>query len=64
MLRVYDYTKEKTGFIREISKYDAMIKDYCKSTDWDWRLVSSLVFQESRFNPNTVSLAALLELCK
>lgn len=55
VLRVYDYTKEKTGFIREISKYDAMIKDYCKSTDWDWRLVSSLVFQESRFNPNTVS---------
>ena len=32
-----------------ISKYDDIIKKYSKEIGWDWRLVSSLIYQESRF---------------
>jgi membrane-bound lytic murein transglycosylase F len=41
----------------KISKYDESIKKYSKEIGWDWRLVSSLVYQESRFNPTVVSWA-------
>ena len=29
-----------------------IIKKYSEIIDWDWRLLASLIFQESRFNPN------------
>ncbi|MPM08926.1 Membrane-bound lytic murein transglycosylase F [bioreactor metagenome] len=32
-----------------ISKYDKVIKKYSEEIGWDWRLVSSLIYQESRF---------------
>jgi len=38
-----------------ISKYDNAIKKYSKQIDWDWRLLASLIYQESRFNPNARS---------
>lgn len=38
-----------------ISKYDKYIKKYSKLIDWDWRLLASLIYQESRFNPNIKS---------
>lgn len=44
----------KTG---AISDYDALIKIYSGIIGWDWRLLASLVFQESRFNPDAVSPA-------
>jgi membrane-bound lytic murein transglycosylase F len=48
-----DYSSLKvTG---KISKYDDVIKKYSKSINWDWRLVSSIVYQESRFNYNAKS---------
>ena len=34
-----------------ISPYDSIIKKYAKVLDWDWRLLSSLVYQESKFEP-------------
>lgn len=40
-----------------ISKYDEKIRKYSQLIDWDWRLVSSLIYEESRFNPNVVSWA-------
>jgi len=40
-----------------ISKYDNLIKKYSEFVGWDWRLGSSLVYQESQFNPNTKSWA-------
>ena len=40
-----------------ISKYDETIKKYSKEINWDWRLISSLVYQESHFNPEAVSWA-------
>ena len=41
----------------KISKYDPLIKKYAEQLGWDWRLVASLVFQESRFKPGAESWA-------
>ncbi|MFH2095253.1 MAG: transporter substrate-binding domain-containing protein [Bacteroidota bacterium] len=40
-----------------ISKYDEMIKDGSRIIGWDWRLLASLICQESRFQDNLVSWA-------
>lgn len=40
-----------------ISQYDDLIRQYADSVDLDWRLLSSLIYQESRFNPRTKSWA-------
>lgn len=39
----------------KISKYDNIIKQKSELIDWDWRLISALIYHESRFNPNAVS---------
>lgn len=41
----------------KISVFDKIIKKHSKKINWDWRLVASLIFQESRFNPNVQSWA-------
>lgn len=41
----------------KISDYDELIKKYAKTIDWDWRLLASMMYQESRFNPNIRSWA-------
>jgi len=38
-----------------ISPYDDLVKDESKNIGWDWRLLSSLIYQESEFNPNSKS---------
>ena len=43
-----DYYTSSTG---KISKYDDLIKSASEKIGWDWRLLASLVYQESRFNP-------------
>lgn len=40
-----------------ISIYDDLIKEVARSIDWDWRLLASLIYQESRFNPRARSWA-------
>lgn len=35
----------------KISKYDKEIKKYSKLIGWDWRLLASLIYQESNFRP-------------
>ncbi|HOZ29922.1 MAG TPA: transporter substrate-binding domain-containing protein [Bacteroidales bacterium] len=40
-----------------ISDYDELIKKYCVVIGWDWRLLGSLIYEESRFNPDIVSWA-------
>lgn len=40
-----------------ISKYDAWFKKYASSIGWDWRLLASQSFQESRFDPKAKSWA-------
>lgn len=41
----------------KISQYDEMIKNFSAIINWDWRLLSSLICQESRFEPNVTSEA-------
>jgi len=41
----------------KISAYDDYIKEYSKIINWDWRLVASLIYQESRFKSNVKSWA-------
>ncbi|MEN8224446.1 MAG: transporter substrate-binding domain-containing protein [Bacteroidota bacterium] len=40
-----------------ISEFDDLIKKYADKIHWDWRLLSSLVYQESQFNPKAASWA-------
>jgi membrane-bound lytic murein transglycosylase F len=46
-----------SGAKGQISDYDEWIKKYSKQINWDWRLLASLIYQESRFNPNAKSWA-------
>lgn len=41
----------------KISPYDQIIKKYSESIEWDWRLLASLIYQESRFHPDAKSWA-------
>ncbi len=41
----------------KISKYDELIKEYAVPLDWDWRLLSSLIYQESQFDLQAKSWA-------
>ncbi|MBT8292477.1 MAG: transporter substrate-binding domain-containing protein, partial [Eudoraea sp.] len=41
----------------QISPYDRLIKEYAQELGWDWRLLASLVYQESQFEPNDSSWA-------
>ncbi len=40
-----------------ISKYDMYFKLYAEDIKWDWRMLASLAYQESKFNPDVVSWA-------
>ncbi len=40
-----------------ISAFDEYFKRYAEIIGWDWRLIASLSYQESRFNHNAVSWA-------
>jgi membrane-bound lytic murein transglycosylase F len=40
-----------------ISNYDEYIKQYSREIGWDWRLLASLIYQESRFDPAASSWA-------
>ncbi|MCK5856605.1 MAG: transporter substrate-binding domain-containing protein [Bacteroidales bacterium] len=53
------YTDKKNLPYRggRLSPFDKTIKKYAKELDWDWRLLASVIYQESRFNPKTVSWA-------
>lgn len=49
-----DYYTLSTG---KVSEYDDMIREISDSIKWDWRLLASLICQESRFDPNVESWA-------
>ncbi len=46
----------------KISQYDDIVKIYSAEINWDWKLLSSLIFQESRFNHNVKSWAGAFGL--
>ena len=39
----------------KLSAYDELIKKHAPIIGWDWRLIASLVYQESQFKPNAKS---------
>jgi len=49
-----DYYVITTG---KISRWDDMIKSASGDINWDWRLLASLIYQESRFKPDVKSWA-------
>ena len=49
-----DYSSFSGG---NLSPYDDLIKKNAKRIDWDWRLLAAMVYQESKFDPNTTSWA-------
>ncbi|HPT22351.1 MAG TPA: transporter substrate-binding domain-containing protein [Bacteroidales bacterium] len=49
-----DYFAQNTG---KVSRYDEIIKEYSKIIQWDWRLLASLICQESRFKADVKSLS-------
>ncbi len=54
-----DYYALSTG---KVSRYDDMIRKYSGRIDWDWRLLASLICQESRFDPDVESGAGAIGL--
>lgn len=42
---------------KEISPFDDLIKTHSEKLKWDWRLVTSLIYQESKFDPKNSSWA-------
>ncbi len=49
-----DYYASNAG---KISQYDDMIVRFSESIKWDWRLLASLIYQESRFESDVISKA-------
>jgi len=47
-----DFYALNTG---KVSQYDDMIRKFSTSINWDWRLLASLICQESHFNPTVES---------
>jgi membrane-bound lytic murein transglycosylase F len=46
----------------KISEYDEILKEESEMIHWDWRLLASMIYQESRFNPHAVSWAGAFGL--
>lgn len=51
-----------TNFNGKISPYDELIKKFAKTINWDWRIIASLVYQESKFDPEAKSWVGALGL--
>lgn len=49
-----DFYALSTG---KVSKYDDLIRQFSDTINWDWRLLASLICQESRFDPDVTSWA-------
>ena len=49
-----DYYALNTG---RVSMYDDLIREFSSNINWDWRLLASLICQESQFKPDVTSVA-------
>jgi len=54
-----DYSSRNS---EKLSPYDEQLKKGAKQLGWDWRLLASLVFQESNFDPRVESWAGAIGL--
>jgi membrane-bound lytic murein transglycosylase F len=59
-------TRAKSGYLTgesgKLSPYDDWFRLYAKIPGWDWRLIASQAYQESKFNPNARSWAGAVGL--
>lgn len=46
----------------KISRYDEILKEESERIGWDWRMLASMIYQESRFNPDAISWAGAFGL--
>ncbi len=55
------FSQTRSNFLSKekgkISVFDNLIKKHSKKNNWDWRLVASLICEESNFNPEIESIA-------
>ena len=52
----HNYKKDHSSLDgTRISSYDAIFKREAEKIGWDWRLMASIAYQESKFNPNALS---------
>ena len=49
------YPVKEGEMTRRISPYDEIVKKFSRNLDWDWRLLSAVIFKESRFAVSAVS---------
>lgn len=54
-----EYLSARTG---RLSPYDDLFREYAPRLGWDWRLLASQAFQESRFEPRALSWAGAMGL--
>ncbi len=59
-----NYSKKNPKYIdkKTISKFDPLFKKYSPIISWDWKLLASMAYQESRFNPDAKSWAGAMGL--
>ena len=48
--RYYERDSFKNRITTHLSPYDSLIKKYSATIGWDWRLLASLIYQESKFS--------------
>ena len=53
--RKYSGVSYSQGPVSVLSPYDQLIKEYSSSIGWDWRLLASLIYQESKFSMSAKS---------
>jgi len=61
----YKYRRKSQYFLTKhgkISPYDLLIKKYAKEFGYDWRLLASIIYIESGFNPKAKSWAGAIGL--
>ena len=56
-IRTFRQVADRPDKSGRISRFDELIRDRSERRDLDWRLVSALVYQESRFYPRALSKA-------
>lgn len=56
------YREDRVVAGKPISPYDEMVREYSSVGDYDWRLLTAQMYQESRFNPKARSYAGALGL--
>ncbi|MCO5233222.1 MAG: transglycosylase SLT domain-containing protein [Chitinophagales bacterium] len=57
-----DLVASSNNLNQSISVYDPIVQKYAREINWDWRLIASLIWQESRYKPTAKSWAGAVGL--